>query len=36
MPHCNGWDVGCNIGESDGVFELPTKMGGILGAILVD
>jgi hypothetical protein len=26
----------CNKGESSGVFEWPTKMGGILFAILVN
>jgi hypothetical protein len=36
VAHSNGWDFWCNIGESGGVIMWPTKMGGILGAILVN
>jgi hypothetical protein len=36
VAHSNGCDCGCNIGVSGGVFKWPTKMGGILGEILVN
>jgi hypothetical protein len=36
VAHYNGWDFGCNIGESGGVFKWAIKMGGILDAILIN
>ena len=36
MAHSNGQDFRCNIGELDGVFQWPTKMCGIYGAIFVN
>jgi hypothetical protein len=36
VAHSNGWDLGCNISESGGVFKWSTKMGEILGAIWVN
>jgi len=36
VANSNGCDFQCNIGELCGVFKLPTKMGDILGAILVN
>ena len=32
----NEWAFGCNIGESDRVFEWRTKVGETLGAMLVN
>jgi len=34
--HQNGCNFSCNIGELGGVFEWLTKIGEILGAILVN
>jgi hypothetical protein len=36
VAHCNGYEFGCNVGESDDVLQWPTEMGGDLGAILVN
>ena len=36
VAHSKGWDFGCNVGELGGVFKWPTKMSGILSAILVN
>jgi len=36
VANSNWWDFWCNIGESSGVINWPTQIGGILGAILVN
>ena len=36
MAHYNGCHSGCDIGQLGGVFKWPTKMGEILGEILVN
>jgi hypothetical protein len=36
VAHSNQWDVGYSIGKLGVVFKWPTKIGVILGAILVN
>jgi hypothetical protein len=36
VAHSNGCNFWCDIGESGGVLKWTTKMGNILGAILVN
>ncbi len=36
MAHSNGWDFGCDMGGSGGIFKWPAQMGAIVGAIWVN